>query len=718
MTCPRPPRTGVFLVLLASCATAQKNEAPVVHDLTIEGTHHLSPGTIEDLILTTDTGWWPFATKHRFDPLVWDADLKRIERIYEAHGFYRAQVKSAKVIPRKKDQVDLVIQIEEGPPALIENVQVLGLDDLPARERGRVTAKLPLTPGTPFVESNWQQAKADMLARLRAQGHEQAKVEGQALVDVEQARVKPTLLAIPGPAYRYGEIQVASQPGARVEPWRIQEEVHLALDDSLFSDEGLDEAEGRIFGMGVFSTARVTVGTPDRMSLRVPVLVEVREAPMRTLKLGGGVAVDQIRQEARLISEWTHRNFLGGLRKLTLQAVAGWAFLPGVLPVLRGDDESRSGPIYRLKAEFEQPRFLGRPALRYQSLLENDRTLEQTYTALGARARNGVSWKPVSTLTVFPSYQIQGYRLNGTYSTTAQTAQSAPLALGCSTDPCFVLLSYLEQVVTWDKRDNRLEPRRGHYLSLSVQEGGGPLQGDFTYLRIVPEARGFVSFGEKRWLTLAGRLEVGTLLTSSGRPEDSAVVTRFESGGSMSMRGYNLRRLSPLILVPATSGKNPVLVTLPIGGNGTIEGNFEVRMALSSSLVLALFADFGTVTRGPLGPDALPTLQFAVGIGLRYLTAVGPIRLDLGFRLPVGRPPPLYRGTDGKEITYLACVAGKPETCVSPGPGVTDGAPLTNEGRESGVNRNNTCFGVGGNSNPTWVRDGMCVFHISIGEAF
>jgi translocation and assembly module TamA len=702
MTCRRPRTAGLLLVLLGSCATTEKNDTPIVHSLAIEGTHHVSAGTIEGLILTTDTGWWPFATKHRFDALVWDADLKRIERIYEARGFYRAQVKSAKVIPRKKDQVDLVIQVEEGPPALIDSVQILGLDDLPAGERAKVTGKIPLGRGTTFVEADWQRHKAEMLARLRGQGHAEAKVEGQALVDVAQAHARLTFLAAPGPAYRFGDISVASQPGAHVEPWRVREEVRLALDDSLFSDETVDEAEGRIFGMGVFSTARVTVGTPDRSAGRVPVLVEVREAPMRTLKLGGGVAVDQIRQEARLISEWTHRNFLGGLRKLTLQAIAGWAFIPSVYGVARDNVAgSRHGPIYRLRAEFEQPRFLGWPALRYQSLLENERSLEQTYDALGARARNGVSWKPVSTVTVFPSYQIQAYRLDGSYTTTAQTALAAPLALGCNSDPCFVLLSYLEQAITWDRRDNRLEPRRGHYLSLSVQEGGGPLQGDFTYLRIVPEARAYVSFGEQRWLTLAGRLELGTLLTSSGRPEDSAVVTRFESGGSMSMRGYNLRRLSPLILVPATSGPDPVLVTLPIGGNGTIEGNFEVRMALMSSLVLALFADFGTVTRGPLEPAALGSLQLAVGFGLRYLTAVGPLRVDLGFRLPVGRPPPLYRG-DGTEITYEVAASGD----------------RTVPGRESGAHVDRSCFGIGGNSSGTWVRDGLCVFHISIGEAF
>jgi translocation and assembly module TamA len=279
-----------------------------------------------------------------------------------------------------------------------------------------------------------------------------------------------------------------------------------------------------------------------------------------------------------------------------------------------------------------------------------------------------------------------------------------------------VLLSYLEELFTWDTRDSPLSPRRGQYLSLSLQQGGGPLGGDFDYLRILPEARGYLTAGEDDILTLAARLRVGTLITRSGRPEDSAVTTRLYSGGSMWMRGFAMRRLSPMLLVPTpgADGDPEAKIALPIGGNGLIEGSLEARGRVSESLIIAAFTDFGVVTRNRLPVGDIPNLQWASGIGLRYLTPVGPLRIDLAFRLPFGKPPPLY-DLAGNEITYAKQRQDPDPTK----PGVTP--PLMGDGTiagsESGANINNSCFGIGG-SKDVWVRDGLCAFHISIGEAF
>jgi translocation and assembly module TamA len=388
------------------------------------------------------------------------------------------------------------------------------------------------------------------------------------------------------------------------------------------------------------------------------------------------------------------------MRRLQARGTAGWAFLPSTLAVVRGqlDRGPRHGFIYRAALDFDQPRLAGRPSLRFNTLLESERTLEETYDALGGRYMAGVRWEPHSTLTLFPAYNLQGYRLRGPRTV---TPTSAPLTLGCDEDPCFVLLSYLEQVITWDTRDDPLQPRKGRYLALSLQEGGGPLQGGFDYLRILPEARGYFSLGEDDHITLAARLRMGSLITATGRPQDSAVVTRFYSGGSMWMRGFSVRRLSPMILIPTPGSMDPESqLALPIGGNGLVEGNFEVRSRFSDALAAAAFVDYGTVTRRRLPIGELPRLMWAAGFGIRYLTPVGPLRADFGFRLPFGRPPPLFDEND-QEISYLKGPGGT----YLPGP-------------ETGANVNQSCFGIGGNAGHLWVRDGLCSFHISIGEAF
>ncbi len=380
------------------------------------------------------------------------------------------------------------------------------------------------------------------------------------------------------------------------------------------------------------------------------------------------------------------------MRRLTAHAEAGWAFIPNAYAVATHDQsqELRNGPIVRLQLAFEQPRFLGRPSLRERSSIGLARTLEQTYDDTGGQLVNGVVWQPRASLSIYPSYHLQGDELDGPPGAGVLTA---PLTLGCHTtgNSCFVWLSYLDEVATWDRRDNALEPHNGWYASLSLQQGGGPLLGDFDYYRVLPELRGYVSVGDDDALTFAARLRVGELLPTSGNPEDSAVVTRFYSGGAQSMRGFNDRRLSPLLVsqLPASPGNpNPPVVTLPIGGNGLIDGSFEVRYALTTNLVLAGFVDVGQVTTGPIELDDFAHLLVAVGFGLRYRTPVGPIRVDFARRLQVGRPPPLF---------------------------AVD--PLTGQIVQLPYKVDDSCFGIGGTGGSI-VTDNLCVLHISIGEAF
>ena len=162
----------------------------------------------------------------------------------------------------------------------------------------------------------------------------------------------------------------------------------------------------------------------------------------------------------------------------------------------------------------------GRPSLHELTSVSLERTIQQTYENLGSRLGTGVIWQPRARLSIYPAYHLEFDHLNGSPINSAATS---PLTLGCETTSgtCNVWLSYLEEVVTWDRRDIALEPHRGFYASLSLQEGGGPLQGDFDYLRVLPELRGYLSFLEGGALTLSARLRVGEL-----GPSAAAVPSR------------------------------------------------------------------------------------------------------------------------------------------------------------------------------------------------
>ena len=373
----------------------------MVRDLSFSGNHALSSRDIEKQIATSSTGWWPMATKRYFDDAIWDADLRRIVRLYESRGYYQARIVRSSVTPRPHNGVALQVEIDEGQPTRVSAVDIAGLDGLSEVDR-RVALENPaVAVGKPFTEHGWASLKGSLHDRLRNRGYAEIAVDGKALVDVETRQAALDVAVRPGQRYRFGELQIDTGGGKAISPDWIREEVRLAISpDEVFSADALVEAQRRLIGMGVLGAVRVEPGTPDPATLRVPVKITTSEAPLHTLSFGGGVRIDQIRNEGRVIAEWSNRNFLGGMRRLTLHGEAGWAFLPGIYDFIRSSSPTRNGPIARLRGEFAQPRLFGRASLRELTQLELEHTLEQTYDATAARLGNGIIWKPRSSLEI------------------------------------------------------------------------------------------------------------------------------------------------------------------------------------------------------------------------------------------------------------------------------------------------------------------------------
>ncbi|QSQ22946.1 BamA/TamA family outer membrane protein [Pyxidicoccus parkwayensis] len=700
---------AALLLLATACATTQERPpGPKLNHLNIEGTHQVSEGDIKDRILTSATPWWgfwPFGGPHYFDPNAWQADLRRIQRFYQAQGFYDAEVLSSEVKPQGANAVSIEVKVKEGEPTRIGDIEVTGLDALPQEFRKahseRVMADLPMKKGDIFREDTWEETKAQVQGRLRELGYAEAEAGGEVRVDLETKQATVDLRITPGPRYRFGNTFVATDANPQVPPRRIIEQVQGSLKKGdWYSETALAEAQARVFRMGVFGAVKVNRGAPDRESGTVPVVVDVRESPFRSVRLGGGLGVDAARQEVRVLGEWTHRNFRGGLRRFTVRGRLGYAFIPSVF------NRSKAGPVGEITTEFEQPRFLFRD-LRLQTSLTLERGLEQAYDFWGGKLQAGVIWQPHRSLSIFPSYNLEVYRLTGRVSADERVP---PIVLGCANNvtQCNIALSYLEVAVAWDRRDDPIEPRDGYYLAMSVQKGGSPFFfGDFTYVRLLPDLRFYQALDEDKRAVLAVKVRLGTLNPAGGG--QSSIVTRFFSGGATAMRGFNGQRLSPLVALPTTANEPgpdgtvvPVVTqnqqwdTVPVGGNSMFESAVELRYQFSQSLMAAAFWDSGLVGIYDFSSKLSPRLfgpdhYHAVGLGMRYLTVVGPIRLDIARRLNIGR-----------------------------------GLPVTTPGYiypESGG-----CFGIGSKwkTNGPIARgatyagspEGLCALHLSIGEAF
>ena len=723
-----------LLALTGACAHsngARAPDRPKVVALDLKGTKQVKASDIKDKIVTTKTPWYerinPFGKRSYFDPNTWQADLKRIVRFYQARGFYEAHIESAQQEPKGENAVALEVTIQEGAPTRVTAVNVTGLEQVEQAHQTKALDDLPITQGTIFREEEWQTTKDQVQQRLHELGYAEAEAGGEVQVDLATHAAVVNLRVNTGPRYKFGNIFVATDASPQVNPRRIIEQAQGAVHKGdWYRESALSEAQARVFRMGVFGAVKVNRGAPDREERTVPIVVDVREAPFRSVRAGGGIGVDQARQEIRVLGEWTHRNFLGGLRKLTLTGRLGYAFIPTVTAAFRRvdtdddgvadspDPSASQGIVFQFSAQLEQPRFLARD-LRLQTSLTVERDIQQAYSYIGGRGRVGVVWQPHPDLSLTPSYNLDVYRLTGNqYEGLKNQTPVPPIVLGCpagtsSTSTCNIAVSYLEEFIEWNRRDDPIAPRRGYYASLSLQEGKKELLGgNFSFLRVLPDVRYYYTFGPRDRFTLAARVRMGTLLTPThpdGTHEDSAIINRFFSGGGASMRGFNTQRLSPMNIING-SAEQPSDRVVPIGGNSLVETSVELRAKIIGDLSLAVFHDsglagLGSLTFGPHQDDVrLESGRLfgdyhyqAVGAGLRYSTVVGPIRLDVARRLNIGKPLPILDPTSS--LTTL----GGFGDCF--GLGVKKDADNKNvESKYAGS------------------PEGYCTFFLSIGEAF
>jgi translocation and assembly module TamA len=266
----------------------------------------------------------------------------------------------------------------------------------------------------------------------------------------------------------------------------------------------------------------------------------------------------------------------------------------------------------------------------------------------------GTPLRLASRWTFFPSYNLENYWVDAGYN--PADGSIPPQLQSCNANN-ICLLSYLEERIAWDGRDDPVDTRSGLATALTVQEGFHLGQNGYNYLRVSPEGSFYAPLG---WRTvLAGRLRVGALVPFN-ETGPASIVALFTAGGSTSIRGYGYQRLSPMAL---QDGR-----WVSTGGNGILEASLEVRQGLAGALGYVVFLDVGNVSSASgsqkewlaaLDPSLL---QPTAGVGLRYRSPFGPLRIDVGFRLPTDFRPgipfderfPAVPGTSGHHEPLVA----------------------------------------------------------------
>jgi outer membrane translocation and assembly module TamA len=169
----------------------------------------------------------------------------------------------------------------------------------------------------------------------------------------------------------------------------------------------------------------------------------------------------------------------------------------------------------------------------------------------------------------------------------------------------------------WNTTDDLLDPTRGWVTTGSVEPVGGFLGGKFAFLRLLGEARLYQPLVERFGAAL--RMRVGAEEPMDGTT-DIPLFERLYAGGINSVRGYERRHVGPLVDDD------------PIGGRSLVETSAELRHPITEKIGAAIFADGGQVSLRTFD-FRFDDLRWGFGVGARYKSPVGPLRLDLGFPL-------------------------------------------------------------------------------------
>ena len=586
-----------------------------------------------------------------FDQYALRRDLQRIERYLRSQGFYDAHVHAARV-EEHGDKVYVTIAVDQGPPVLVDSIAIA--EKTPVDEKTRsairkaVRSVLPL--GSRLEEDKFADSETAALEGLTSTGHAAAKVTRQAEVDLATHRARLIYTIDPGPLGTFGPVRFEGL--GELPPGPIRR-IFGVEEGKRYSSEAIAEGRQALLDLGVFASVDVEQDLKDFDRTRtVPITVKAQPAKLRALLLGGGVELDQLKTDGHVQLGWQNSNFLGGLRNLDLRYKPGIVLYPTRFPRLVPPTD----PLYehRLTATLRQPAFIEKRTAGYARAEYNVYpVLLPTPTAdvLGyheLRGEIGADRKFFGKLFVNPEYDLQA---------------NFPFDyVGRVEDVDTLLISYVALSAYLDLRDSAVKPHRGLYVGNELQLAGGPLQGAADDIRVQPELRGYVPLPKK--VTLALRASVGFLFPfnyskfsqinfekpGSSRAEESArdyqllFFRGFFGGGPTSNRGYPLRGVGPHDYIPylspagqsgAAGGCNPndQSCYLPTGGLSLWEANAEVRFVVSGPFSTAVFCDAGDVS--PFSVDIrLDRPHLSCGAGARYDTPVGPIRLDVGYRIP------------------------------------------------------------------------------------
>jgi translocation and assembly module TamA len=530
-------------------------------------------------------------------------DSLLLERMLRNEGYYDATLTNE--VRRDGNRVLIVFVVQPGPRYTYSSVTLAGLDAAGADESARLAPFYasppgdPIAAGDPIIADAIIAAQASLQAVMRDTGYPFAE-SGEELVTVDHDIRRGTLEqdVDPGPRLRFGS--VIADDGGLLGARHIQRIARFRPGE-WYSASEVEDLRRALIATGLVASVEIEPQANDD-GQTVDVGVSLAPAPPRTI---AGLVGYSSGQGFRAEVSWEHRNLFPPEGALILRGIAGTR-------------EQLASITYRRNNFMRRDRVLTVQALA--SNIDSDAFEARTIFLQGRLER--------ATTLIFQkvwSWAI-GAEIIGTDELAFVPARNADLRQR-------YVIGGVSGLLSWDRSDDLLDPTRGFRLTGRVMPEVSFNNGTFAYVRTQFDATGYLPLGDRA--VLAGRFRLGAI--AGAARDDIAPSRRFYAGGGGSVRGYGFQAIGP------RSMDND-----PIGGTGLFEVAVEARIKAFGDFSIVPFVDAGNVY-----PSSLPSfsdigdLRVGAGVGVRYATNFGPIRVDVG-------TPLNPRQGDGRIAVYVS----------------------------------------------------------------
>jgi len=509
-----------------------------------------------------------------------ERDRRRIEALYRELGFGEAEVASPEVWPEQSPAgAEVIFTVREGRRTLVRAVSFEGAAGIaPAR----LAEAAGLAPGTPYREAEVAAAAARVREAYRHAGYLDATVKPRTDFGPDHEHADVRFVIAEGRQRRLGAVIVTGNGKTRRNV--VLRELPLRPGDP-FDPARLDEGRLDLYRLGLFREVRYLLPEPAGDGRVQDLVVQVRERPGGAIGFGLGYATDE---QYRGFVELSQQNLLGTGRGAGVKA-------------------SVSTIGYRDDLFYTEPWLLGFD-VKGQANLYQERRDEIGYDVLRRGASVGFDRELARRVLLSMRYRSEFVRYENVQPGIEEL--EGPLES--------FNIGSLGATAHLDLRDSPISPRRGSFYLGSVEFARPYLGGNASFTKYELAGSWYRPLGRSAEVALGLRGGFTQLLiTGGGLP----LSERFFLGGDRSVRGYAYKGIGP----KDPSGD-------PLGGNAYALGSLELRFTVWEKVRGVAFVDAGELWAGA---EDLPAsgLKVAVGPGLRYDTLVGPIRLDLGYKL-------------------------------------------------------------------------------------